>query len=139
MLSIVIDQITEDLANVNNSHTITYDFVYEVSVGSSIFRFEKFYTDLIKVLRRRSGNTTGSETDTPPLTTTVPPNLRHSSPSTTSTTSTSSNESGAEHLTHDLANAFLWACLHTLKHQLANCAWYPKNYLLDTMFYSTGA
>jgi hypothetical protein len=108
-------------------------------VGSSIFRFEKFYTDLIKVLRRRSGNATGSETDTPPLATTVPLNLQHSSPSTASTTSTSSKESGAEYMTHDLANAFLWACLYTLKHQLANCAWYPKNYLLDTMFYSMGA
>src|SRR5438876_798379 len=127
MPSIVIDQVVEDLANVNNSYTITYDFEYEVSVGSSIFRFEKFYTDLIKVLRKRSVNTIGSETNTPPLPTTVPLNLRHSSPSTASTTSTSSKESGAEHLTYDLANAFLWACLHTFKHQLANYAWYPKN------------
>lgn len=142
VLSIVIDQVAEGLASVNNSNTITYDFKCDFSLGSSIIRFERFYTDLVKVLRKRSGNMTDSETDTPPLPTTVPPHLRHTSPSiasTISTASTSSRESGPEHLTDDLANDFLWACLQTFQNQLASFAWYPKNYELHTMLYSIDA
>ena len=70
-----------------------------------------------------------SQTITPPLQITVPPNPQHSSPSTEST---SSRESKIEHHTDAAANDFLWATWQAIRKQLGQHAWYPHKYQLET-------
>ena len=56
----------------------------------------------------------------------LPPDLRHSSPSTASTVSTSSAESTYEYHTHSCANAFLFATLQAT--EVEKYCWWPKPY-----------
>lgn len=86
------------------------------------------------MFRRRSSRETDSETDTPPIPTIVPLNLRHFSPDAASPTSTDSRESGPEHHTYMCAIDFLWASYKTLENQLEEFAWYPKDYEIQRTF-----
>jgi hypothetical protein len=96
--------------------------------------FAKFYDDLTQVLRKNLPPRTTSETVTPPLQTTVPPNPEHSSPSTEST---SSRESKAEHHTQAAANDFLWGTHKVIENPLKQIAWYRDgSYRLQTTFYA---
>lgn len=118
MLIIVVDRVAEELTNVNNSNEIKATFRFKLAEGSSMSRFEKFYNGLTQVFRIRSGRETDSETDSPLIPATVPPNLQHFSPDVTTPISTDSRESGPEHHINSCAKDFLWACHKTLENQL---------------------
>jgi hypothetical protein len=118
----VVDQVTEQLANVNNSNEITAKFRCKLAAGSSIVDFKKFYNDLTQVFRRKPGRDTDFETDSSHIPAVFPLSLRHSSPDVTSPASTDSRESGPEHHTNSCAKAFLWGCHKTLECQLEQLA-----------------
>lgn len=128
MLTIVIDRVAEELANVNNSNEIKAIFRFKLTEGSSISRFEKFYNGLTQVFRARSNRETDSETDSPLVPTTAPLALQKFSHDVASPASTDSRESEPEHHTNSCAKDFLWACHKTLENQLEELAWYPKYY-----------
>jgi hypothetical protein len=137
VLSIVIDQVGEELGKVNNSNSVTPEFEFKVSDHPSIWPFfAKFYDDFTQVLSRDIPLTATSPIVTPPLQTTFPSNLQHSSPSTAST---SSRESKAELYTQTSANDFLWGTLKVANNRLEELAWYhDSSYRLKTAFYSLG-
>jgi hypothetical protein len=98
--------------------------------------FAKFYDDFTQVLRKNLPPTEISQTVTPPLQTTVPPNPQYSSPSTVST---SSRESKAELHTQTVANDYLWATLKVIENILEKLAWYRDgSYRLQITLYSLG-
>src|SRR5947207_9283707 len=107
MLSLVIDQVANNLEQINGSKEITSGFKFKVSHHPSIWQFKKFYDDFSQILRKNlplNPPTATSQTVTPPLQTTVPPNPQYSS---SSIASTSFKESKAEHHTQVAACAYL--------------------------------
>ncbi len=136
MLSIVINDIAVEFENVNNSERITFEYRYKIPNGTAplIFRYEKFYHDLHGLLRTREKAATGVRTDA------SHPNLRYSSHSMESETSEESNatgasgESNAEHNTHALTSAFLWASLQTMMDHLEAWGWIFPKYEIDAKF-----
>jgi hypothetical protein len=109
---------------INDSNEITSSFKFKVSHHPLIYRFEKFYDDFSEVLRKNlplNAPRAVSQTITPPLQSTVPPDPQYSS---SSTTSTSSKESKPEHHARDAAYSYLWATVKSMGDQLEKFTWY---------------
>jgi hypothetical protein len=109
---------------INDSKEITSTFKFKVSQHPSMVQFKKFYMDFSQVLRKNlplSPPTMTSQTVTPPLQTTIPPDPQYSSSSTTSTTS---RDSKAEHYTQAAANDFLYSTVASIEDPLEKFAWY---------------
>jgi hypothetical protein len=130
VLSLVVDQVTGELSEVNNSKSITPEFNFKVS--DRPFVFAKFYDDFTQIVRKNMASTVTSQTATPILQTTIP--QPYSSPSTAST---SSRESKAEPHTQITANDFMWATLKAIENHLEEFAWYSNaGYRLKTTYIS---
>ena len=129
----MIDQTAEDFARVNNSNPITPYFTYKLSDGPLLWAFGKFYTDLKGIVRENLpyvNPTATSQTETPPLKTTVPPDPQYSGSSYSSGVS---RESKAEPYTNDAVKDFVWATLTSIEEQLVRFAWFRDNYILQAM------
>jgi hypothetical protein len=134
VLRIVIDQITGELARVNDSNEIDDNFDV-LGLDASIKPFAKFYNELCQIIQ--SGppfDPAVNQTDTPSVQTALPPDLRHSSPSTASTISTASAESTYEYHTHSCANAFLFATLQATEVE-KHCWWSKPHKIRHTEFF----
>lgn len=129
----VVNHVADQLANVNNSNSITCEFDFEPTDHPSLSPFETFYELFLQVLTKQ-------KVDTPPVLATVPPPSRHSSPSAESTSSfakststgvsqpqsTSSGASKPEHYTQGAAAAFLLNTYQTVKKPIAGSAWWNE-------------
>jgi hypothetical protein len=130
MLTPVIDEVAKNLEQINDSNEITSRFKFKVSLHPSMSQFKNFYIDFSQVLRKNlplNTPTMISQTVTPPLQTTIPPNPQYSSSSadsTDSTNSTSSKESKPEHHAQAAANGFLYSTVITIEEALEKLAWY---------------